>query len=51
MGVGLGLFAVRKDGTEFWNRLRIRPLFDDKGKLQYFAGVQNPIPAEEVRSS
>ena len=26
-----------------------RPLFDDKGKVQYFAGAQNPIAAEEVR--
>lgn len=32
-----------KSGERFVNRLRIRPLFDDAGKLLYFAGVQNPI--------
>ncbi len=48
--ITIDILNYRKDGNEFWNRLRIRPLFDDKGKLQYFAGVQNPIPAEEVRS-
>ena len=39
-----------KDGSKFWNRLRIRPLFDDKGRLRYFAGAQNPISADEVRA-
>jgi hypothetical protein len=24
-------------------------LFDDKGKLQYFVGAQNPIPEQDVR--
>ena len=33
----------RKDGTPFMNRLRIRPLFSEEGKLLYFVGVQNPI--------
>ena len=33
----------RKDGTPFVNRLRIRPLFNEEGKLIYFVGVQNPI--------
>jgi PAS domain S-box-containing protein len=47
--ITIDLLNYRKDGTQFWNRLRIRPLFDDKGKLQYFVGAQNPIPAEEVR--
>ena len=47
--INIDILNYRKDGTKFWNRLRIRPLFDDKGNLQYFAGAQNPIPEEEVR--
>lgn len=47
--ITIDILNYRKDGAPFWNRLRIRPLFDDKGKLQYLAGAQNPIPAEEVR--
>lgn len=47
--ITIDILNYRKDGTKFWNRLRIRPLFDDKGKLLYFAGAQNPIPAEEAR--
>ncbi|MFZ1415602.1 MAG: PAS domain-containing protein [Defluviicoccus sp.] len=48
--ITIDILNYRKDGTKFWNRLRIRPLFDDKGKLLYFAGAQNPIPAEEARA-
>ena len=33
----------RKDGVRFLNRLRIRPIYDDVGRLMYYAGVQNPI--------
>jgi PAS domain S-box-containing protein len=47
--ITIDILNYRKDGTRFWNRLRIRPLFDDKGRLLYFAGAQNPIPAEEAR--
>lgn len=47
--ITLDLLNYRKDGTPFWNRLRIKPLFDAKGRLQYFAGVQNPIDESEVR--
>lgn len=49
--ITIDILNYRKDGTKFWNRLRIRPLFDGKGKLLYFAGAQNPIPAEEARSA
>ncbi len=47
--ITVDILNYRKDGTKFWNRLHIRPLFDGKGKLQYLAGAQNPIPEEEVR--
>jgi len=47
--ITIDILNYRKDGTTFWNRLRIRPLFDDKGKIQYFVGAQNPISPEDVR--
>ncbi len=33
------ILNYRKDGTKFWNGLRISPVFS-QGKLQYFLGVQ-----------
>lgn len=47
--ITIDILNYRKDGSEFWNRLRLKPLFDEKGGLQYFVGAQNPIPADEVR--
>ena len=47
--ITIDILNYRKDGAKFWNRLRIRPVFDKKGKLTYFVGNQNPIPAGEVR--
>jgi len=41
--IEIDILNYRKDGTPFWNRLRIRPLFDDGGKVLYFAGAQNPV--------
>ena len=46
--ISIDILNYRKDGTPFWNRLRIRPLYDDNGKLLYFAGAQNPIDAGEA---
>ncbi|GAA0303220.1 PAS domain-containing protein [Rhodovulum strictum] len=39
----IDLLNYRKDGTPFMNRLRIRPIFDDEGRLMYYAGAQNPV--------
>ena len=47
--ITIDILNYRKDGTPFWNRLRIRPVFDTSGKLKYFVGHQNPIPAEDAR--
>ena len=33
----------RKDGTLFWNELRIAPLHDDLGRVTHFIGIQNDI--------
>ena len=47
--ITIDILNYRKDGSEFWNRLRIRPIFDESGDLAYFAGAQNPISADEAR--
>ena len=39
----IDILNYRKDGTPFVNRLRIRPLFDEDGRLTYFVGAQNPV--------
>ena len=33
----------RKDGTLFWNELRISPVHDERGRLVNFIGVQNDV--------
>ena len=47
--ITIDILNYKKNGEKFWNRLRITPLFDEKNKLIYFAGEQNPIPLEAVR--
>lgn len=47
-GITIDILNYRKDGTPFWNRLRIRATFKD-GKPDSFIGVQNPIAEAEVR--
>ena len=41
--------GANQNGEKFWNRLRIRPIFNEKNELIYFAGEQNPISVESVR--
>lgn len=33
----------RKDGSLFWNELKISPINSDQGELEYFVGVQNDV--------
>jgi PAS domain S-box-containing protein len=33
----------RKDGTLFWNELRLSPIFNQRGELTHFVGVQTDI--------
>ena len=47
--ITVDLLNYRKDGSAFWNRLRIRPLFGDDGKLMFYVGAQNPIDVNEAR--
>jgi PAS domain S-box-containing protein len=37
------LLNYRKDGTPFWNRLSITPLYDAEGTVTHFAGIQSDI--------
>ncbi len=39
----IDILNYRNDGTSFVNRLRIRPVFNDAGGLEYFVGAQNPM--------
>lgn len=41
--ITIDLQNYRKDGTPFVNRLRVRPIYDEGGRLMFFAGVQNPV--------
>jgi len=39
----IDILNYHKDGSPFVNRLRIRPIYDNEGKLLFFAGAQNPV--------
>lgn len=39
----------RKDGTLFWNELRLAPVLDAYGKLTHYVGIQNDI-TEQVQA-
>ena len=39
----IDVLNYRKDGSEFLNRLRIRPIYEGDGRLMFFAGAQNPV--------
>ncbi len=43
--VTITLLNYRKDGTPFWNELRIAPVFSESGDLLYFVGIQSDISA------
>jgi len=45
--ITVDLLNYKKDGTPFWNRLRIRPMFAKGGEIENFVGLQNPIDASE----
>ena len=47
--ITIDILNYKKNGEKFWNRLRIKPIKDNKGNVVYFAGEQNPIELEEVR--
>ncbi len=44
--VTVTLRNYRKDGTPFFNEFTIRPLFDHKGAVVYYLGVQHDVTEE-----
>lgn len=38
----------RKDGVMFWNELSISPIFDEKGKLTQYLGIQKDITSQVI---
>ncbi|HLD69124.1 MAG TPA: EAL domain-containing protein, partial [Pseudomonas sp.] len=40
---GALLRNVRKDGSEFWNDLRVSPVVNDRGKVSHFVGIIHDI--------
>jgi PAS domain S-box-containing protein len=47
--VTVTLRNYRKDGTLFYNRFSVRPLFDRDGKLIYYLGVQYDV-TEQIKA-
>ena len=41
--ITVDILNYRKDGSKFWNRLRIRPLYGEDGEVLYYVGAQNPV--------
>jgi len=39
------ILNYRKDGSTFWNEVTVTPLFDDKGTLTHFVGMQCDVTA------
>jgi len=43
--VTVEMLNYRRDGTRFWNELRISPVFDREGRLSCFIGIQHDVTA------
>lgn len=41
--VSVELLNYREDGTPFWNRVTIAPLFDEEGDLSHYVGFQEDV--------
>ncbi|MEX0923002.1 MAG: PAS domain-containing protein [Rhodovibrionaceae bacterium] len=48
--ITVDILNYRKDGSAFWNRLRMRPTYSQTGEHDGFVGLQNPISSSEVRA-
>ncbi|QDS93245.1 Autoinducer 2 sensor kinase/phosphatase LuxQ [Roseimaritima multifibrata] len=40
------LLNYRKDGSTFWNEVRITPVADEQGKVSHFVGTQHDVTAK-----
>ena len=47
--IELDLLNHRRDGTPFWNRLMVAPVFCDDGRLRYFVASQIDVTVERHR--
>lgn len=47
--IEIDLLNYRKDGTAFWNRLLVSPVFDTKGQLTHFFASQFDVSPERNR--
>ena len=47
--IEIDLLNHRRDGTPFWNRLMIAPVFDEVGKPRYFVASQLDVTVERHR--
>lgn len=47
--IEVDLLNYRKDGSSFWNRLLISPVFDEAGKLTYFFASQFDVTPDRHR--
>jgi PAS domain S-box-containing protein len=47
--VSVELRNYRKDGTEFWNRLTLTPIYDDSGRLVRYLGTQEDVTERKER--
>jgi PAS domain S-box-containing protein len=41
----------RKDGSLFWNRLSVTPIFDNEGVLRHFVGIQEDITHQKDKEA
>lgn len=46
-GCDVQLRNYRKDGTLFWNELRLAPIYDAEGKLTHYVGLSTDITAKK----
>jgi PAS domain S-box-containing protein len=47
--ISVELRNYRKDGTEFWNRLTVAPIYDDDGNLVRYLGTQQDVTERKER--
>ena len=50
MPIDIELLNYRKNGTPFWNRLRIAPVFDPNGDPVAFIGIQSNVTSVREKS-
>ena len=41
--IDIEILNYKKDGTPFWNRLRMAPVFDENGEVVAFIGIQSDV--------